>query len=52
MIGILKKLEMAQLNLKILYEKEIRLTWDDTHTPFDIARNSWWNGIYITILQK
>jgi hypothetical protein len=43
---------IKNLNLKILYEKEIRLTQDESHTPMDIAKNTWWNGIYITILQK
>lgn len=40
------------LNLKVLYEKEIRLTHDNSHTPLDIAINSWWNGLYVAILQK
>lgn len=40
------------LNFNVLYEKEIRLTFDNTHTPMDIARNSWWNGIYVCVLQK
>ena len=43
---------MQTLNLKVLYEKEIRLTWDNTHTPYEQARNGWWNGIYFAILQK
>lgn len=43
---------IEKLNLKILYEKEVRLTTDDTHTPIEIAKTSWWNGIYIVILQK
>lgn len=38
---------IQKLNLKVLYEKEVRLTWDDS-----VARATWWNGIYITILQK
>jgi len=37
---MLKK-TFQKLNLKVLYEKEIRLTWDN-----------WWNGIYVAILQK
>lgn len=41
-----------QLNLSVLYEREIRLTTDNTHTPIDIARETWWNGIYVAILQK
>lgn len=41
-----------ELNLKVLYQKEIRLTDDNTHTPFYIGRVSWWNGICIYILQK
>lgn len=41
-----------QLNLTILYEKEIRLTNDDTHTPQPLASETWWNGLYVAILQK
>ena len=37
---------------KILFEKEIRLTNDDSHTPQPLAFNTWWNGIYVAILQK
>jgi hypothetical protein len=43
---------ICDLNLKVLYEKEIRLTWDNTHTPVEQAKATWWNGIYIAILQK
>lgn len=43
---------IQQLGLKVLYEKKIRLTWDNTHTPQPEARNTWWNGIYVSILQK
>lgn len=40
------------LNFKVLYEKEIRLTWDESHTPQPQSGQTWWNGIYITVLQK
>jgi hypothetical protein len=43
---------IQKLKLKILYEKEIRLTWDDSHTPEQKAKDTWWNGIYVAILQK
>jgi hypothetical protein len=43
---------IKDLNLNILYQKEIRLTNDNSHTPHNEAKISWWNGIYITILQK
>jgi hypothetical protein len=43
---------IQKLNLKVLYEKEIRLTWDNSHTPQPQARDTWWNGIYVAILQK
>jgi hypothetical protein len=43
---------IRRLNLKVLYEKEIRLTWDNSHTPYHEASQSWWNGIYVVILQK
>ena len=35
-----------------MYEKEIRLTFDNSHTPQTQAANTWWNGIYVAILQK
>jgi hypothetical protein len=40
------------MNLNILYEKEIRLTSDNSHTPEPQARQTWHNGIYVAILQK
>jgi hypothetical protein len=43
---------IQKLNLKVLYEKEIRLTWDDSHTSQPEASDTWWNGIYVAILQK
>ena len=43
---------IRQLKLKVLYEKEIRLTWNNSHTPQPEASDTWWNGIYIVILQK
>ena len=42
---------IRQLKLKVLYEKEIRLTWNNSHTPQPQASDTWWNGIYIVILQ-
>jgi hypothetical protein len=43
---------IKNLNLKVLYEREIRLTWDNSHTPIPEARRTWWNGIYVAVLQK
>jgi hypothetical protein len=43
---------ITKLNLKILYYKEIRLTYDNSHTPSKEASETWWNGIYIAVLQK
>jgi hypothetical protein len=43
---------IKKLNLKVLYEKEVRLTWDNSHTPEPQAKATWWNGIYVAILQK
>ena len=39
-------------NLNVLYEKEIRLTSDESHTPLETARDTWWNGIFVCILEK
>ena len=43
--------------LNILWNKEIRLTNNDMHTHetpdgFQIASNTWWNGISVFVLQK
>lgn len=43
---------IKNLDLKILYEKEIRLTWDNTTTDLTYGKKTWWNGIYIAILEK
>jgi hypothetical protein len=43
---------IKDLNLTILYEKEIKLTNDGSTTPLDIAKNTWWNGISIAVLSK
>lgn len=37
---------------KILYEKNIRMTTDNSHTEHNRAIANWWNGIYVCILQK
>lgn len=46
------KESIEKLNLIILFDKEIKLTNDDSHTPPDIAKQTWHNGIYFCILQK
>lgn len=46
------KQSVDDLNLTVLYEKQILLTHDNTHTPMEIARNTWWNGLYILVLKK
>lgn len=43
---------IKKLNLEVLYEKEIRLTNDNSHTPHELGAATWWNGIYIAVLQK
>ena len=43
---------IEDIGFKVLYERNIRLTWDDSHTPMDLASQTWWNGIYVAILQK
>jgi hypothetical protein len=43
---------IQKLNLKTLYEKEIRLTWDNSVTKEPELSQNWWNGIYVAILQK
>jgi hypothetical protein len=42
-------MSIQNLNLKVLYEKEIRLNFDNIQTA---DNNGWWNGIYVAILQK
>ena len=43
---------IRKLKFKILYEKEIRLTFDNSHTQQPLASETWHNGIYVAILQK
>ncbi len=49
------KRAIERLNLKVLYYFEIRLNKNDninTHIPNDAARRTWWNGLYIAVIQK
>jgi hypothetical protein len=43
---------VQKLGLTVLYEKEIRLTWDNSITPQPELSQNWWNGIYMAVLQK
>jgi hypothetical protein len=43
---------IKQLKLKTVFQKEIRLTKDDSHTPWPLCAETWHNGIYVAILQK
>jgi hypothetical protein len=43
---------LKKLNFNVLYQKEIHLTNDNSHTPVDLAKETWHNGIYVAILQK
>lgn len=43
---------IKSLGFTVLYEKEIRLTWDNSHTPEKLAKTTWHNGIYVALLQK
>ena len=43
---------LQQLKLRVLYEKEIRLTDDNSVTPRPLLEETWWNGIYVALLQK
>jgi hypothetical protein len=52
--GVREGTEQAiqELGLTVVYDRSIRLTWDDTHTPIPLANQTWWNGIYVAIIQK
>lgn len=43
---------IADLNLTILFGKEIRLTMDGHHTPQPQAADTWWNGMFVAVLKK
>lgn len=43
---------IKELGLYVLYEKEIRLTIDNSITPEPQLSQTWWNGIYVAILKK
>ena len=46
---------ISKLNLKVLYEREVRTTLDNSH-PYQeslkVPHVSWHNGIYIAVIQK
>jgi len=49
--GTFNSIEKLQLN--ILYQREIRTTYDETHAEWGSPeQRAWHNGIYVAILQK
>lgn len=42
----------VDIPFKLVYEKEITYTNDGSHTPIDIAKKEFWNGIYVCVLEK
>jgi hypothetical protein len=43
---------IIELNLKVLYFKQIRTNFDNSHSLPSYAFDNWWNGICVLILQK
>lgn len=43
---------IADMNLQIIYKKEILLTNNNTHTPVHIAKKDYWNGMAVFLLKK
>ena len=37
---------------EILYEKQMRMTMDNSHTELNHGIANWWNGMYVCILQQ
>lgn len=40
---------LKESGVSVVYEKAIRLTQDNSHTPDKQAKEGWWNGIYIAV---
>jgi len=43
---------IRDLKLEEIWSHTIRLTFNNRHTPPEIAHETWWNGCYISILKK
>lgn len=43
---------IKDLNLSVLYEKDIRLETEKPSTESELCNQTWWNGIYVALLQK
>jgi hypothetical protein len=43
---------IRDLKLENVWNHTVRLTFDNRHTPPDIAHETWWNGCYMCILKK
>ena len=47
------KLEFGkEIPFEICFEKEVRYTYDGSHTPIEIATTEYWNGIYVAVLKR
>ncbi|MEN9406290.1 MAG: Acanthocystis turfacea chlorella virus 1 [Bacillota bacterium] len=43
---------IRDLKLNVAWQHEIRLTHDNSHTPEPLSIETWWNGLYVAVLQK
>lgn len=43
---------LKEVGAKILFQEEILLTTDGSHTPFHIAREDFWNGMAVFVIEK
>lgn len=43
---------IMDLGLRVLHRFQIVYTNDNSHTPMDVARREWWNGIGMFVLEK
>jgi hypothetical protein len=43
---------IRDLGLTNLWEHEVRLTYDNKHTPSELAHKTWWNGCYMCVLSR
>jgi hypothetical protein len=39
-------------NIRVVYEKEIRHTYDNSHSPMTLAAQQFWNGLAVFVVEK
>ena len=43
---------LAEVGARVSFQAEVRHTWDNSHTPSELAEKAYWNGLGVFVVAK